>query len=98
MARAFWKGVISFGLVAIPVKMSTATESKTPSFHFLHKKCLTRPRQILYVSCKPSTQARDLKHLAESYRIERIQPVDMFPHTFHIENVVDLRLSADRSP
>ena len=48
MPRTFWKGVISFGLVAIPVKMSTATESKTPSFHFLHKKCLTRPKQVLY--------------------------------------------------
>ena len=48
MPRTFWKGVISFGLVAIPVKMSTATESKTPGFHFLHKKCLTRPKQVLY--------------------------------------------------
>jgi 23S rRNA (uracil1939-C5)-methyltransferase len=50
------------------------------------------PRQIIYVSCKPSTQARDLITLNERYRIERIQPVDMFPQTFHIENVVDLRL------
>ena len=49
------------------------------------------PRQIVYVSCKPSTQARDLAALRERYRIERIQPVDMFPQTFHIENVVDLR-------
>jgi DNA end-binding protein Ku len=48
MPRAFWKGVISFGMVAIPVKMSVATESKTPSFHYLHKKCLTRPKQVLY--------------------------------------------------
>ncbi len=48
MPRTFWKGVISFGLVAIPVKMATATESKTPNFHFLHKKCLTRPKQVLY--------------------------------------------------
>ena len=50
------------------------------------------PRQIIYVSCKPSTQARDLTVLTEQYRIERIQPVDMFPQTFHIENVVDLKL------
>jgi 23S rRNA (uracil1939-C5)-methyltransferase len=49
------------------------------------------PRQIIYVSCKPSTQARDLRVLCEAYRIERIQPVDMFPQTFHIENVIDLR-------
>ncbi|MFW5688757.1 MAG: 23S rRNA (uracil(1939)-C(5))-methyltransferase RlmD, partial [Spirochaetota bacterium] len=49
------------------------------------------PRQIVYVSCKPSTQARDLKRLTDLYSIERIQPVDMFPQTFHIESVVDLR-------
>lgn len=48
MAKAFWKGAISFGLVVIPVKMYIATESKTPSFHLLHKKCLTRPKQVLY--------------------------------------------------
>jgi len=48
MSRPFWKGVISFGMVAIPVKMSIALDKKTPSFHFLHKKCLTRPKQLLY--------------------------------------------------
>ena len=50
------------------------------------------PRMIVYVSCNPSTQARDLKIICESgkYSIESIQPVDMFPHTQHIENVVGL--------
>ena len=48
MPRAFWKGVISFGLVAIPVKMYVGAESKTLSFHLLHKKCLTRPKQVLH--------------------------------------------------
>lgn len=48
MPRPFWKGVISFGMVAIPVKMSVATETKPLSFHYLHKKCLTRPKQVLY--------------------------------------------------
>lgn len=48
MPRTFWKGVISFGMVAIPVNMSIAIESKTPNFHYLHKKCLTRPKQVLY--------------------------------------------------
>lgn len=47
--------------------------------------------RIIYVSCKPSTQARDLAVLREEYEIERVQPVDMFPQTFHIENVVALR-------
>jgi 23S rRNA (uracil1939-C5)-methyltransferase len=55
-----------------------------------------RPRQIVYVSCKPSTQARDLAMLAQEYTVERIQPVDMFPQTFHIESVVDLRLRKGR--
>ncbi len=46
--------------------------------------------RIVYVSCNPSTQARDLKVLCENYTIEEIQPVDMFPHTHHCENIVSL--------
>jgi len=53
------------------------------------------PRTIVYVSCNPSTQARDLKIICQSqeYSIESVQPVDMFPHTQHIENVVGLAKS-----
>ena len=47
---------------------------------------------IVYVSCNPATQARDLALLSAKYRIGRIQPVDMFPHTQHVENVVELSL------
>jgi len=47
---------------------------------------------VVYVSCNPSTQARDLLLLDEKYEVTKIQPVDMFPHTHHIENVVQLRL------
>src|SRR5205085_6555535 len=46
------------------------------------------PEKIVYVSCNPSTQARDLIILNDKYRVEKIQPVDMFPHTSHVENVV----------
>lgn len=47
---------------------------------------------IVYVSCNPATQARDLALLDEKYKVAKIQPVDMFPHTLHIENVVQLKL------
>ena len=50
------------------------------------------PRKIVYVSCNPATQARDLKLLAERYEVRRIQPVDMFPHTQHVENIAELIL------
>ena len=48
--------------------------------------------RIVYVSCNPATQARDLQLLSAKYDIGRIQPVDMFPHTQHVENVVELIL------
>ncbi len=48
--------------------------------------------KIVYVSCNPATQARDLALLDAKYTVEKIQPVDMFPHTHHIECVVELRL------
>jgi 23S rRNA (uracil1939-C5)-methyltransferase len=50
------------------------------------------PKKIVYVSCNPATQARDLKILSEKYALVAIQPVDMFPHTTHVENVVSLVL------
>jgi 23S rRNA (uracil1939-C5)-methyltransferase len=63
----------------------------------MHAKVVKRildlhPERIVYVSCNPSTQARDLKLLCESseYRIREVQPVDMFPHTSHVETVVAL--------
>ena len=48
------------------------------------------PRRIIYVSCNPATQARDLALMKEQYSITHVQPVDMFPHTYHVENIVRL--------
>ena len=45
------------------------------------------PQRIVYVSCNPATQARDVELLGDAYRVVKIQPVDMFPHTHHVENI-----------
>ncbi len=63
----------------------------------MHKDVLTQAmalsaKRLVYISCNPSTMARDLGQLAENYEIVEIQPVDMFPHTYHIETVARLRL------
>ena len=50
------------------------------------------PEKVIYVSCDPETLARDVKLLLEKYNIDKIQPVDMFPMTFHVETVACLRL------
>jgi 23S rRNA (uracil1939-C5)-methyltransferase len=53
---------------------------------------------VVYVSCNPATQARDLQWLDTRYAVTRVQPVDMFPHTHHIENIVQLRLREAMEP
>jgi DNA end-binding protein Ku len=71
VARSFWKGTISFGLVAIPVRMSIATEKQTPNFHLLHKKCLTRPQQILY--CEKDNEYFGQNETVRGYEFEKEQ-------------------------
>jgi len=46
------------------------------------------PERIVYVSCNPATQARDLQLMQNQYEVKEVHPVDMFPHTHHVENVV----------
>ncbi len=59
----------------------------------VHKKVIEtlldmHPERIVYVSCNPATQARDIQPLLEKYSPEKIQPLDMFPHTYHVENIM----------
>jgi len=63
----------------------------------IHALVALNPERIIYVSCNPATQARDLKLLCQRsvYTIGEVQPVDMFPHTYHIENVVALCRSTE---
>jgi len=65
MARAFWKGAINFGMVVIPVRMYVATKIETPRFHYLHKKCLTRPKQVLY--CEKDDEYFSTKETVKGY-------------------------------
>jgi 23S rRNA (uracil1939-C5)-methyltransferase len=51
-----------------------------------------KPLKIVYVSCNPASQARDLALMSDWYQITKVQPVDMFPHTHHLENIVKLEL------
>jgi 23S rRNA (uracil1939-C5)-methyltransferase len=46
------------------------------------------PSRVVYISCNPSTQARDILYLSEKYDVVKVQPVDMFPHTHHVENAM----------
>lgn len=50
-----------------------------------------KPKILIYVSCNPATQARDISLLKETYNVEIIQPVDMFPNTYHVENIIKLK-------
>jgi len=64
---------------------------------FLDALCRLKPSRLVYISCDPSTLARDVAYIQKSYRIESIQPVDMFPQSFHVETVCELSLrNADK--
>ena len=59
---------------------------------FLNAAIKLAPKHIVYISCDPSTLARDVAYLSKSYNVESVQPVDMFPRSFHVETVVRLTL------
>lgn len=65
---------------------------------FLKAACTLAPHRIVYISCNPKTQARDAEYLvAHGYRIDEMQPVDMFPHTPHTENILSFERAGNSS-
>jgi DNA end-binding protein Ku len=80
MPRSFWKGMISFGMVAIPVRMYTASETRTISFHMLHKKCMTRIKQALY--CPTDDEYVSRKDTVRGYEFAKGQYVVLTDQDF----------------
>ena len=62
------------------------------SKEFLEAVIQLKPKKIVYISCEPKTQVRDLEHLKETYELKEIQPVDMFSQTEHVETITLLSL------
>lgn len=80
------------GMGKTVLMMDPPRAGSTPEF--LDAACQLKPERIVYISCNPKTQARDVERLEHGgYRITAVQPVDMFPHTHHIENIVCLEPS-----
>ncbi len=80
MPRSIWNGVISFGMVSIPVKLYTATESKDISFHLLHKECGTRLKQLRW--CPLDERAVEWSEIARGYEYARDEHVVMTDEDF----------------
>ena len=94
-ATAFMKELAASGesLAPLVLLMDPPRAGSTPEF--LEAACQLAPQRIVYISCNPTTQARDVRQLVEGgYEIKAIRPVDMFPHTNHIESIVMLEKQA----
>ena len=76
--------------VAVVIMDPTRTGS---TIEFINALRQLKPNKVIYVSCEPATQARDVKDIVKTgYRLVEIVPVDMFPQTYHVENIVLLSL------
>ncbi len=84
------KDVLNDDLIAIQGNPDViVTDPPRAGMHEDVVKCIMKiaPEKIIYVSCNSATQARDISLMADQYKIEKMQPVDMFPHTHHVENI-----------
>ena len=89
-ATAFMRELADAGEQVDIVLMDPPRAGSTPEF--IDALAVLSPKRVVYISCNPETQARDLHHFARAdYRVEVVQPVDMFPHTDHIETVALLK-------
>ena len=78
-------------LLQVPIDMLFMDPTRDgASMEFLNDVLKLNPKKIIYISCEPKTQVRDLKTLKSHYKITEIQPVDMFSQTVHTENIVVL--------
>lgn len=85
-AGAFLRGMAARGEQLDVLMMDPPRAGSTPEF--LEAAAALKPSRIVYISCNPTTQARDVRQLCEAgYALAAIQPVDMFPHTDHVENI-----------
>lgn len=90
-AGAFMRRLAARGEELDVLLMDPPRSGSTPDF--LKAACTLAPRRIVYISCNPKTQARDAEYLvSHGYRIDEMQPVDMFPHTPHTENILSFEL------
>lgn len=96
-AGAFMREAAARGEHVDVLLMDPPRSGSTPDF--LKAACLLGPRCIVYISCNPDTQLRDAEYLAShGYRIVEMQPVDMFPHTRHVENILAFERATSRFP
>ena len=80
----------SFKLNVDILFLDPTRDGATPSF--LSSVIKLKPKKIVYISCNPKTQVRDLRYLINYYSIDYVEPVDMFSQTAHVENIVLLSL------
>lgn len=95
-AGAFMRTLAARGEELDVLLMDPPRSGSTPDF--LKVACTLAPHRIVYISCNPKTQARDAEYLvAHGYRIDEMQPVDMFPHTPHTENILSFERAGNSS-